>query len=167
MYEYSQIYREISYNVGIFIFIKKDNTVRVMLGTRNLDTLKIKFGWIADELSKMEKRCSISNGNLALVDMVIGQGRCFNMGRLVWYKNIGTVTNEEEYNKVLKDFVDFTNNYITFEPDLFAFGLSGIEELREKANEVIECNIKVEKALSEVKELDINASTVFNGSLII
>ena len=103
MYNYSDIYNELNFNIGLFVFFKKDASVRVMIGTRCLDIAKIKYGWISGELSKMDNRCSIKNGNIGLIDLTIGEGRCFNIGRLVEYHNLGKVENEEQYEAVSYD----------------------------------------------------------------
>lgn len=169
MYEYTSIYREMTYGAGIFIFMKKDNTVRVMLGTRNLDIAKIKFGWIANELSKMENRCNRSNGNLAVIDLVIGEGRCFNMGRLIWYRNLGNIESEDKFNEVLRNFGLFANDYMKQAPDIFSVGLSTMEELRQRIQQHINKNIDnalMNSALGDKKE-DIDTNSIFVGGLSI
>lgn len=168
MYEYTSIYREITSNAGIFIFMKKDNTIRVMLGTRNIDIAKIKFGWIPGELNKMESRCNRDNGNLAVIDLVIGEGRCFNMGRLIWYKPIGVIRNEQEFNEVLKEFVEFTKNYSKIAPDFITTGLSDLAELQAKTDESIKTSMETkfnsESALGN-NTISSNANSIFVGGL--
>lgn len=111
MYDYSKIYLELQTTVGLFIFFKKNGELRVMLGTRSLDIARIQYGWISGELGKMDNRCNISNGNLGLIDLSIGEGRCFNINRLSYYKNLGTVSTEEEYNNMITLFNRYNEEY--------------------------------------------------------
>jgi hypothetical protein len=134
-YSYTELYKKLTYEAMVIIFLKKDGTVRVMLGTRNLDIAKVKFGWINSELSKMDKRCSVDNGNVGIIDLILGEGRCFNVNRLIWVKSLGVVTDEAQYDKMIQYFAEFTNDYTGMMPDFLTTGLSSIEELREKVKE--------------------------------
>lgn len=111
MYDYSKIFLEMQTNIGLFVFFKKNGELRVMIGTRSIDIARIKYGWISGELSKMDGRCSRSNGNLGLIDLAIGEGRCFNIGRLSYYRNLGTVSSEEEYDKLMAWFNKYNEEY--------------------------------------------------------
>lgn len=146
---YSDIYKELQYNVGAFIFIKKDGTIRVMLGTRSLDIAKIQYGWISGELNKMDARCSISNGNIGLIDLCIGEGRCFNIKRLAWYKNLGPIETKEQFEKMISWYLNFSKMYQEKFPDIITLGMNTIEEIREKV------------------EIPLRDLSVFNGELTI
>lgn len=119
---YSEIYNDLTYNMGIVIFAKKDGTIRVMACTRNLDIAQLTFGWIPGELKKMDGRCGIGNGNVGVIDLSIGEGRCFNISRLIYYKSLGQVNSLEELNEQMGVYLKFASEYKALNPEVISLG---------------------------------------------
>lgn len=80
---YPELYMALQYNVYIIQFIKKNDESRIMLATRNINVCSMKYGFITNGmLSKRDERCDISNGNMAVIDLEIGEPRQFNIDSL-------------------------------------------------------------------------------------
>lgn len=141
---YSDIYNELTYNMGIVIFAKKDGTIRVMVCTRDLDIAKINYGWISGELNKMNSRCNIDNKNLAVIDLSIGEGRCFNTDRLIYFKSLGKVTTLEQFNELMGVYLKFAQEYKALNTEMISLG-----KLDDKP---------------EIKLPEINVASVFGNS---
>ena len=93
MYSYPEVFSKLTYETALVTFLKKDGTIRVMLCTRNLDTISIKYGFQGAALGGHDNRCNINNGNLAVYDLILGDARSFNIDRLVdiQYGGISTI----------------------------------------------------------------------------
>ena len=109
---YAYIYNRLNYELGVITFFKKNGDIRIMLGTRNMNTISIKYGFQGKALGGHDNRCNISNGNIAVFDMVIGEARSFSVDRLCgeihWF---GEVTTEDEYNKVFEQYIEYKERY--------------------------------------------------------
>ena len=80
---YSQLCYELNSKLVMFTFIKKDGTIRNLLGTKSKSQIQVMSEDAFRKLSGYEKRASIDNGNLAVVDMVIAEPRMVNVERLL------------------------------------------------------------------------------------
>lgn len=113
---YADIFMNLTYKTAIIIFIKKNGDIRVMLGTRNLDTVALTYGFGGAKLGGHDKRCNIKNGNLAVFDLIAGDARSFNIDRLVSIEYVGEIKTEEELNKVVDAYVKFKEEYEASKP---------------------------------------------------
>lgn len=100
MAEYSEMFMRLTYEVGIITFIKRDGTPRVMMCTRNLKTAALYHGNMGGLLNGHDKRCNIRNGNLAVVDLLIGECRSFNAERVVDEKYFGEVLDKDKLDEI-------------------------------------------------------------------
>lgn len=109
--EYSEVFSKLTYETAVLVFFKKNGDIRVMLGTRNLSTVDIVYGFQGYVLGGHDSRCNINNGNLAVYDMVIGDARSFSIDRLVHAEFLGTITTKEEYEKALEVYKRIQEDY--------------------------------------------------------
>lgn len=114
--DYAEVFRNLTYQTAIIIFIKKNGEIRVMLGTRNLKTVELEYGFKGMELGGHDKRCNINNGNVAVYDMIVGEARSFSINRLVSIQYVGEITDTDTLNKVVEEYVKFKNDYEATKP---------------------------------------------------
>lgn len=106
-------------SVAIVIFLKKNGEIRVMLCTRCLAVASQRMRFAGTALNSHDNKCNRSNGNLAVIDLEIGEPRSFNISRLVaiqpievrfygQYEEAMAQVNRirEEYDKALEEDVD-------------------------------------------------------------
>lgn len=108
---YPEVYSKLIYETAFIIFMKKDGNIRLMLGTRNLNTVSLEYGFQGASLAGHDNRCNINNGNVAVFDLVLGEARSFSINRLVNIEYHGVVTTKEELDKLFEDFKDFKEKY--------------------------------------------------------
>lgn len=108
---YPEVFSRLTFEVAIITFIKKNGEARVMLGTRNLNTVSLKYGFMGKELGGHDNRCNINNGNIAVVDLVIGEARSFSISRLVDVQWLGVVGSVEELDKFIERFAQYRKEY--------------------------------------------------------
>ncbi|MBO5389803.1 MAG: DUF2693 domain-containing protein [Lachnospiraceae bacterium] len=113
---YPEIYSKLTYETAAIIFLKKNGEVRLMLGTRNLNTISLIYGFQGQTLGGHDTRCNINNGNVAVFDMIIGDARSFHIDRLLDIQFAGVINSKEEYDEVLKQFVKFKEEYEKTKP---------------------------------------------------
>ena len=113
---YPEIYSRLTYDTAVIVFLKKNGEVRIMLGTRNLNTVSLLYGFQGQVLGGHDTRCNINNGNVAVFDMVIGDARSFSVDRVLDIQFAGVINNKEEYDKVLEGFVKFKEEYENTKP---------------------------------------------------
>lgn len=113
---YPEVFSKLTYETAIIIFLKKNGEVRIMLGTRNLATVSLLYGFQGQVLGGHDTRCNINNGNIAVYDMILGDARSFNIDRLVDIQFCGVVTNRKEYDEVLQKYVSFKDEYEKTKP---------------------------------------------------
>ena len=84
---YKNMFIELQWNAYIIQFTKKNGENRIMLATRNLDICKLKYGVLNAVLNaalyKRDERCDITNGNIAVIDLEIGEPRQFSITSLI------------------------------------------------------------------------------------
>lgn len=108
---YPEIYSKLCYETALIVFLKKNGEVRLMLGTRNLNTVALLYGFQGNVLGGHDTRCNINNGNVAVYDMIAGDARSFNIDRLLDIQFAGVITTKEQYDEVLNKFVKFKDEY--------------------------------------------------------
>ena len=126
---YAEVFSKLTYETAAIVFLKKDGTVRLMLGTRNLNTVSILYGFKGQELGGRDNRCNINNGNVAVFDMILGEARQFSIDRLLSIQFAGVISTKEEYDAVLDKFVKFKEDYEASNPmslDLTTFDNTNI-----------------------------------------
>lgn len=111
---YQTVYRLLLMQVAEVVFVKSNGELRTMLCTRNIQLAHL-FGfdipYMSANLSSHDKRCSIKNNNIAVIDLVLGEGRSFNIERLVSIHFFKSVDSTEQASKIRKDFVEFAQAY--------------------------------------------------------
>lgn len=113
---YAEVFSKLTYETAAIVFLKKDGTVRIMLGTRNLNTVNLLYGFQGQVLGGHDNRCNIKNGNLAVYDMIVGDARSFNIDRLLDIQYAGVINTKEEYDNVLANFIKFKEEYEKTKP---------------------------------------------------
>lgn len=111
MTTYPEVFSKLTYETAIITFLKKDGSIRVMLGTRNLDTISLKYGFQGASLGGHDNRCNIKNGNVAVFDLILGESRAFNIERLVDINYIGIITNIGELDNKIAEYIEYKNKY--------------------------------------------------------
>lgn len=109
-YSYSEVYNKLSIETCIVTFRKKDGTVRVMLATRNLITSGLDYGLLKGLLDGHDKRCNIRNGNIGVIDLTIGEGRAFNIERILDIIWLGDIRTKEDLDRAFDKFMDVKNS---------------------------------------------------------
>lgn len=113
---YPEVYSKLCYETALIVFLKKNGEVRIMLGTRNLNTVSLLYGFQGNVLGGHDNRCHINNGNVAVFDMIAGDARSFNIERLLDIQWAGVINTKEEYDAVLNNFVKFKEEYEKTKP---------------------------------------------------
>lgn len=114
--KYPEVFSKLTYETATVIFLKKDGTIRIMLATRNLNTVALNYGFQGRALGGHDNRCNINNGNVAVFDMILGEARSFNIERLVSIEYHGIVTNVEELENVAQKHMTFMKEYESKKP---------------------------------------------------
>lgn len=113
---YPEVYSRLCYETAFVVFLKKDGTIRLMLCTRNLNTVSLQYGFQGKALGGHDNRCNISNGNIAVFDLALGEARSFNIDRLVKIEFKGIVSTEEQLEEVTGEFLKFKAEYEKSQP---------------------------------------------------
>lgn len=111
MISYPELFSKLTYETALVTFLKKDGTIRVMLCTRNLDTISLNFGFQGHALGGHDNRCNIKNGNMAVFDLIIGEARSFSTSRLIDVIFSGIITNKEDLDKCIESYKEFKEKY--------------------------------------------------------
>lgn len=106
--KYSEVFLRLTYETAIVTFIKKDGTVRIMLCTRNLKTASLVNNYAAEKLGAHDKRCSIANGNVAVIDLELGEARSFGIDRVSDIRYLGEVT-AQDLERVIGECNEYRN----------------------------------------------------------
>lgn len=113
---YPEVYSRLCYETAFVVFLKKDGTIRLMLCTRNLNTVALQYGFQGKALGGHDNRCNISNGNIAVFDLALGEARSFNIDRLVKIEFKGIVSTAEQLEEVTGEFLEFKAEYEKSQP---------------------------------------------------
>ena len=109
--KYIDAFRRLTYVTAIIIFMKKNGDFRVMLGTRNLRTVEMKYGFQGASLNGHDNRCNIKNGNIAVIDLMLGEARSFSIDRLAEIKYFGEIRKPDELDNIIDEFTRFEQQY--------------------------------------------------------
>ena len=110
-YSYPELFMRLGIELATIIFLKKNGDFRVMLGTRNLRTVELKYGFQGAALGGHDNRCNINNGNIAVFDMLLGEARSFNVERLVDIEFYGEIRDEAGLDDAVERFEAFKDAY--------------------------------------------------------
>lgn len=110
-YTYPEIFSRLTYETAFLIFMKKNGEVRIMLATRNMNTISLQYGFQGKALGGHDNRCSINNGNIAVFDLVLGEARSFHIDRLIDIQFQGVIDSMDKLNNAAERFTEFKNNY--------------------------------------------------------
>lgn len=83
MYNYGDTYTNLCFQAAVVSFFKKNGELRTMLCTRDSDMINMCCTNGNPGLGGHDKRCNINNGNIAVVDLIIGEARSFNIDRVL------------------------------------------------------------------------------------
>jgi hypothetical protein len=119
--DYAEVFRRLSYETAVVTFLKKDGTVRIMLGTRNLNTVSLVYGFQGPVLGGHDKRCNINNGNVAIFDLAIGDARTFSISRVLDIQWAGMVDTKEKYDEVFQNYLRYKEEYEKNKPTTVDF----------------------------------------------
>ena len=112
--KYQMIYRRLLSEVAEIVFVKANGTLRTMLATRDVGSAE-QFGFdrpfLLACMDSHDKRCNIKNGNMVVIDLLLGEPRSFNIERLVSINWVGEVNSKDEANKVYMNFKEFDAKY--------------------------------------------------------
>ena len=120
---YPEAFSRLTFETAVIVFLKKNGEVRLMLGTRNLNTVSLLYGFQGAKLGGHDNRCNITNGNLAVFDLVVGDARSFNIERLLSIDFVGEIRTMEQYNTILQKYVEFKNQYEATNPMMISMDI--------------------------------------------
>lgn len=120
---YPEAFSRLTFETAVIVFLKKNGEVRLMLGTRNLNTVSLLYGFQGAKLGGHDNRCNITNGNLAVFDLVVGDARSFNIERLLSIDFVGEIKTMEQYNTILQKYVEFKNQYEATNPMMISMDI--------------------------------------------
>lgn len=153
MFDYADVFRRLSFDTAIITFLKKDGTVRIMLATRNLDTVAIENGYQGNRLGAHDNRCNIKNGNLAVFDLILGDTRAFNISRVLDIIYCGKIDYKEQLDVVIKSYKEYNDAYMA------KYQMSLNMETFDSMNEDNKPKVEI-----DLPKVDVN--TNFNGGLV-
>ena len=105
VYNYADVMDRLSSETAIVSFVKANGENRVMLCTRDMRTASLFCDNGISGMASHDKRCNIKNGNIAVVDLAIGEGRSFNIDRVYNIEYLGSI-DESGVNDALKRYLD-------------------------------------------------------------
>ena len=108
---YAEVFSRLCTETALIIFFKSNGDIRLMLGTRNLSTVSLKWGFQGYNLGGHDNRCNINNGNVAVFDIMLGDSRSFNIGRVIDIHYFGEINTQEELDTTIQKFNDFKLKY--------------------------------------------------------
>lgn len=109
--DYAEIYGRLNFETAIIVFLKKSGDIRTMLATRCTSTIDLNNGDRGVTFGGYDKRCTINNGNIAVIDLVIGEARQFNVERLLKVQFIGEIKTQEQMDNAMEQFYVFKSHY--------------------------------------------------------
>ena len=103
---YGSMFMYLGRFTGIVVFRKKNNELRVMLCTRNDNTIKVQNEeYKCFELKGHDKRCNIQNGNMSVFDLVKTEPRGFNAARVMYVEYfLEEINTESKLNYAIEFF---------------------------------------------------------------
>lgn len=101
---YQEVFQMLSYECALITFMKKNGDIRVMLGTRNIQASNLIYDFLGGALGGHDNRCSLANGNIAVIDLALGDVRSFSINRLIGIEYLGNPTTKEQLDEIFEQF---------------------------------------------------------------
>ncbi len=112
MYNYSEVYSQLNFSAAVVTFYKQNGELRTMLCSRDLSTITAFCGGGNHGLGGHDKRCNKANGNVAVVDLIIGEARSFNIERVLNIEYIETdIKTEQDIDNAVKRYQCLRDTY--------------------------------------------------------
>ena len=108
--KYEDLYSRLCNNAMIVVFLKKNAELRVMLCTRDLMKATVSTQKPGMLLQAHDRICNMSNGNIAVIDLELGEPRSFNIERVVVAQETD-VSTQEAWEKSLRDLYNVREHY--------------------------------------------------------
>lgn len=105
-YEYGNTWGRLLTETALVAFFKRDGSARLMLCTRNIDTCMLMWNnsKLRGLLDGFDNRCSIRNGNIAVVDLAIGDCRSFSIERTAAIKWLGEIDSKDKIEHAIDEY---------------------------------------------------------------
>lgn len=108
---YRELHSKLGQSTMIVTFYKANGELRPMLCTRNINTAALAYGYMGNRLSAFSARCTESNRNIGVIDLIIGEARCFKMDRVIDVHDLGEVVTMEQFDYVVAKFKEYVDAY--------------------------------------------------------
>ena len=108
---YRELHSLLGQSTMIITFYKANGEIRPMLCTRNINTAAIGYGYLGNRLSSFSRRCNENNRNIGVIDLIIGDARCFKMDRLIDANDLGVISTQEQLDKAVEMFKQYVDSY--------------------------------------------------------
>lgn len=105
--DYGEVYRRLTQETAIVKFVKADETIRIMLATRNTETSAMMGDNLIGLLGGYDKRCNRHNGNIAVIDLALVTCRSFNIERVLSIEWCGIIETEDELSNTIDKFKQY------------------------------------------------------------
>ena len=140
--KYRSIFSDLEDSVNILIFFKKDGTLRIMLATRDILTAGLCLGdSLAGKLNSHSNRCNINNNNIAVIDLLVGDVRSFNVDRLIRHVYLGQCATMEQFDKYCEVFNKISKMFESIDTVITLDNLDIDTEVIRIANEINEAEL--------------------------
>jgi len=105
--DYANVYYKLQFSIGVVHFLKKDDSTRIMICTRNPDVCKAVCGdSLVEKIRANDRRGCVGNGNIVVIDLALNEIRLFNIDRTVnieWFDGeIGKELIESAFERYLE-----------------------------------------------------------------
>jgi len=108
---YRELHGRLSLATMIITFYKANGEIRPMLCTRNINTAALSYGYLGNQLSSFSRRCNETNRNIGIIDLIIGEARCFKMDRVVDIQDLGVISTAEQLDEAAEKFKIYVEKY--------------------------------------------------------
>lgn len=112
--KYEDIYCRLMSEVAQLIFMKSDGSIRVMLATRSVGIASLygyDRGYMVASLNGHDRRSNKGNGNIGVIDLMIGESRSFNVSRLISITWCGEINSKDDADRIYKEHKEFLKVY--------------------------------------------------------
>lgn len=109
--DYRELHSKLGKSTMIITFYKANGEIRPMLCTRNINTAAINYGYMGNRLSSFSRNCNERNRNIGVIDLIIGDARCFKMDRVVDANDLGEITTPEHFDRAVEIFRNYVEKY--------------------------------------------------------
>lgn len=113
---YGEVFGRLITESAIIIFKKSDGTERLLFGTKNMDTVQMVItshnrDYMEKMLSGYSKRCSMGNGNIAVIDLPLNECRMFNVMRMKSIEWLGEIRTDNQLNEAIARYTQVKKEF--------------------------------------------------------